>query len=210
MFHILMYDSMMTERHSYYLDRDILKRPNKVKRLYNHIFKDKTKKTLVLDLDETLIKTCTNKTDCDKEFDIVVDNEPTHIYVSKRPYLDLFLEKVTDIFHVIVFTAGLPNYANAILDWLGFDGVRLFRDACTLHNGNYVKNLLTLGVDLKNVIIIDNSPLSYQFQVQNALPINSFDGDLSDFELLRILPSLKDLANCNDVRIGLRSYVFQS
>lgn len=48
---------------------------------------------------------------------------------------------------------------------------RLFREACVLHNGSYVKDLNRLGRDLRRVIIVDNSPASYAFHPENAVRV---------------------------------------
>ena len=57
---------------------------------------------------------------------------------------------------------------------------RLFREACCPYEGNYVKDLLCLGRPLQDAIIVDNSPHSYVFQPDNALPIGTFIDDPSD------------------------------
>ena len=72
---------------------------------------------------------------------------------------------------------------------------RLFREACCPYEGNYVKNLLALGRPLPRVIIVDNSPHSYIFQPDNALPIGTFIDDPEDGELLDILPVLQVCAS---------------
>jgi len=54
---------------------------------------------------------------------------------------------------------------------------RLFRGHCTFYQGMYVKDLSELGRDLRDVLIIDNSPTAYLFQPDNALPITSWYED---------------------------------
>uniref|UniRef100_A0A673G657 Mitochondrial import inner membrane translocase subunit TIM50 n=1 Tax=Sinocyclocheilus rhinocerous TaxID=307959 RepID=A0A673G657_9TELE len=66
-------------------------------------------------------------------------------------------------------------YADPVADLLDQWGVfqaRLFRESCVFHRGNYVKDLSRLGRELRNVIIVDNSPASYIFHPENAV---SFD-----------------------------------
>ena len=76
---------------------------------------------------------------------------------------------------------------------------RLFREACLHHRGNYVKDLSQLGRDLKDVIIIDNSPASYIFHPINAIPITSWFNDLNDTELRDLVPFLEELKSVPDV-----------
>ena len=63
-------------------------------------------------------------------------------YVRKRPGVDHFLRYCAEKFEVVVFTASLAKYADPLLDILDRDHtvrVRLFREACVQHYGNYVK-----------------------------------------------------------------------
>jgi TFIIF-interacting CTD phosphatase-like protein len=48
-------------------------------------------------------------------------------------------------------------------------------------------------------VIVDNSPHSYAFQPQNALPVASFIDDPRDNDLLDLLPYLDELAEAKDV-----------
>ena len=100
--------------------------------------------------------------------------------------------------------------ADPLLDLLDAGGVvrwRLFRESCCPYEGNYVKNLLCLGRDLGQVIIVDNSPHSYIFQPENALPIGTFIDDPEDGELLDILPVLSSVERTNDIRQHLGRHV---
>ncbi len=87
---------------------------------------------------------------------------------------------------------------------------RLFREACVNHWGNYVKDLSQLGRDLRNIIIIDNSPTSYLFHPKNAVPITSWFNDPEDTELRDLIPFLEDLRYVNDVTTILDPTVHQA
>ena len=56
------------------------------------------------------------------------------------------------------------------------------------------QDLSQLGRDLKDTIIIDNSPTSYIFHPQHAVPISSWFSDAHDNELLDLIPVLEDLS----------------
>lgn len=77
---------------------------------------------------------------------------------------------------------------------------RLFREHCTFYQGMYVKDLSEVGRDLKNTLIIDNSPTAYYFQPENALPIVSWYSDYQDRLLYDYMPFLKALSKVDDVR----------
>ncbi|KAH3745220.1 Carboxy-terminal domain RNA polymerase II polypeptide A smallphosphatase 1 [Pelomyxa schiedti] len=132
------------------------------------------RKTLVLDLDETLIRT---SYDPIPNPDFVVKVEGQKAYVKKRPGVDRFLNSLKDKYELVLFTASAGEYAEPVLNFLDVNRVfsaRLFREACTFVGGAYVKDLSRLGRDLSQVMIIDNLPISYSLQPENGLPIASF------------------------------------
>jgi carboxy-terminal domain RNA polymerase II polypeptide A small phosphatase len=57
---------------------------------------------------------------------------------------------------------------------------KLFREHCTFQNNQYTKDLTRLGRDMKDVIIVDNSPIAYLFQPENAMPAVSWYEDPND------------------------------
>lgn len=165
---------------------------------------DINKKTLVLDLDETLVHSSFKPIpNPDYIIPVDIDGRLVDVYVLKRPWLDNFMTKVAEEYEVVLFTASLAKYADPLLDQMDKYKVirwRLFRESCCPFEGNYVKDLSCLGRDLAQTIIVDNSPHSYVFQPQNALPIGTFIDDMGDRELLDMLPYLSRISNTEDVR----------
>ncbi|KAK2077750.1 hypothetical protein QBZ16_004597 [Prototheca wickerhamii] len=165
------------------------------------------KKTLVLDLDETLVHSSFKPVAApDYIIPVEIEGRVVDVYVLKRPHVDEFLRVVGERFEVVVFTASLGKYADPLLDMLDPLGVvrwRLFREACYPYEGSYVKDLQCMGRPPENLIIIDNSPHSYIFQPENALPIGTFIDDPDDSELLEVLDILLDVENARDVRHAL-------
>jgi len=164
----------------------------------------KGRKTLVLDLDETLVHSSFRPVPGpDFIISIELDGVTHRVYVQKRPGVDHFLEEMGSKFEVVVFTASLDKYANPVLDILDPKGhvkVRLFREACVQHYGNYVKDLSLLGRRIEDTLIIDNSPFSYMFQPENAIPITSWFNDKTDRELYDLVPFLlEQIVPCEDV-----------
>ena len=86
------------------------------------------KKTLVLDLDETLIhsvfKPIENSDMIIKIPDEITDNEGTKysmmndIYVFKRPGVDMFLKRLSRYYELVIFTASIDKYADPVIDAL--------------------------------------------------------------------------------------------
>jgi RNA polymerase II subunit A small phosphatase-like protein len=161
------------------------------------------KKTLVLDLDETLVHSSFKPiNNADFIIPVEIEDQTHQVYVVKRPGVDKFLTRVGELFEVVVFTASLAKYADPVLDLLDKYRVtraRLFREACVNHKGNFVKDLSRLGRELKSTIIIDNSPASYMFHPQHAVPIDSWFDDMNDTELLDLISFLEDLTKVADV-----------
>lgn len=165
-------------------------------------------KTLVLDLDETLVHSSFTVTSCDLVLSVMLGNEEHKVYVRKRPGLERFMATVSQLYEVAIFTASTALYANTLLDVLDTSGWvqhRLFREACTRYREGYVKDLSRLGRDLNHVIIIDNMPICYALQPHNAIPIQTWKDDPSDTELLDLLPILMSLARVEQIPQMLKS-----
>ncbi|PPQ99725.1 hypothetical protein CVT24_009708 [Panaeolus cyanescens] len=162
------------------------------------------RKCLVLDLDETLVHSSFKSiSQADYVVPVEIEYHWHNVYVIKRPGVDNFLKKMGEIYEVVVFTASLSKYADPVLDKLDVHQVvshRLFRESCYNHKGNYVKDLSQLGRPIADTIILDNSPASYIFHPNNAVPVSSWFNDPHDTELTDLVPFLADLSGVEDVR----------
>jgi len=162
------------------------------------------RKCLILDLDETLVHSSFKSIQqADYVVPVEIEYHWHNVYVIKRPGVDNFLKKMGEIYEIVVFTASLSKYADPVLDKLDIHQVvshRLFRESCYNHKGNYVKDLSQLGRPITDMIILDNSPASYIFHPNNAVPVSSWFNDPHDTELTDLVPFLADLASTDDVR----------
>ena len=169
------------------------------------------KKTLILDLDETLVHSSfvpfeKNDITLNVDFESVMYN----IYVLVRPGAEEFIKKVSKYFEVVIFTASISKYALPLLDILDHEKkikYRLTREHCTFLNGIYIKELKKLNRNLSDLIIVDNSPLAYAFDSDNGLPIKTWYDDPNDNELDKIYPLLEFLSRVNDVRQFINKFV---
>ncbi|XP_073438263.1 CTD small phosphatase-like protein isoform X2 [Dendrobates tinctorius] len=164
---------------------------------------DSGKKCVVIDLDETLVHSSFKPiNNADFIVPVEIDGTIHQVYVLKRPHVDEFLQKMGELFECVLFTASLAKYADPVADLLDPWGVfkaRLFRESCVFHRGNYVKDLSRLGRELSKVIIVDNSPASYIFHPENAVPVQSWFDDMSDTELLDLIPFFEGLSKEENV-----------
>ena len=163
------------------------------------------KKTLILDLDETLVHSSFKPFPFkpDISLHIVVDTRTHNVNVLKRPFVNEFLSRMSLFYELVIFTASVAPYANPLLDILDNHKVishRLFRQHCVNTSGLYIKNLRKVGRDMKNMIILDNNPISYVFNKENGVPIATWKSDRNDKELLKIMPFLEYLSKVDDVR----------
>ncbi|KAI0307246.1 NLI interacting factor [Multifurca ochricompacta] len=183
-------------------------------------------KTLVLDLDETLIHSTSRplpapgihglfgaRRAASHTVEVVMGGRSTLYHVYKRPFVDFFLRKVSAWYTLVIFTASMQEYADPVIDWLdagqGILGRRFFRESCTqMPNGSYTKNLALVEQDLARVCLVDNSPICYSVNEMNGIPIEGWTHDPSDEALLDLLPVLDSLRFTSDVRrvLGIRGY----
>jgi len=68
---------------------------------------------------------------------------------------------------------------------------------------SYPQDLSQLGRPMSDTIILDNSPASYIFHPNNAVPVSSWFNDPHDTELTDLCPFLTDLRTVDDVRAVL-------
>lgn len=110
---------------------------------------------------------------------------------------------------MIIYTASDQNYADCVLDHLdplreNFP-IRLYRHNCvkvTTENGTiYVKDMrIFRNVKFEDLVIIDNSVLSFAFQLECGIPILPYYNNPEDIEFTFLRDYLISCRHCNDLR----------
>ena len=124
------------------------------------------KKTLVLDLDETLVHSYFDINPPRKpaiSFSIILDNKNVKVQTLIRPGVIEFLEKMSEIFEIVIFTASLSKYALPIINFIDKNKkceFKLFREHCSICNNGFIKDLKKLSRNLNDLILLDNNPYS--------------------------------------------------
>ncbi len=177
-------------------------------------FYAQNKKTLILDLDETLVhsafKSLYSSNKDDILFTMNFDNKTHTIHVLKRPFVDEFLDKMSKIFELVIFTASIKEYANPLLNKLDTKkriSYRLFREHCTPSGNFFIKDLKKVGRNLKDTILLDNNPISYFMNKENGVPILTWISSKNDNELFKLIPFLEYLSKVDDVRTVIKKCV---
>mmetsp|Transcript_47529 Transcript_47529/g.34806 ORF Transcript_47529/g.34806 Transcript_47529/m.34806 type:complete len:240 (-) Transcript_47529:37-756(-) len=172
-------------------------------------------KVLVLDMDETLIharyifeeaELKNDNGDFHVNMQSKSNDESVKISVKMRPHLDSCLEYLEKMYEIAVFTAGEQTYADAVLDYIDEERNiikhRLYRQHCVkIEDGIYVKDLRIIqDRPLSDIIIVDNSIISFAFNIDNGVPIGAYLRQEKDEELLYLVSLLEEIYSYKDVR----------
>lgn len=192
--------------------------------------KKDSQKVLILDMDETLIHAkFHNETyeeleqqclgyipgegegECD-QFNLLLGSSNQHsdmyvrLNVKVRQHMEEVLQYLATLYEICVFTAGEQDYADAILDFIDEERTiikhRLYRHHCVKAAPRvYIKDLRIIADrELKDIIIVDNSVVSFIFNMSNGVPISDFRGQKNDDELMFMVSYLEEIFAAEDVR----------
>ena len=184
----------------------------------------KRKKIALFDLDETIVhcigeinmnnvENFTRQSDTKIKVKLPGGKEVT-IGINIRPHWEEALNIIKDKYHILAYTASHESYADSVLNYLDpekkYFEYKLYRSHCVLCTVNemkfYVKDLGILEefCNLKDVVLIDNSVLSFAYHLDNGIPISPFYDSKKDYELLDIANFLYKIADEDDIRNKLR------
>ena len=193
-------------------------KPKKVKIKNEYNDKGIRKKLAVFDIDETLIH-CVIKDyeNCKHIINIKMPTgKETKIGLNIRPYWQKAITRVMKYYTVVAYTASHQLYADAVLDYLDPDKKyfynRLYRNNCisVKNEGKviYVKDMdIFEGYALNEIVIIDNSVMSFAFHLENGIPILPYYEGEHDVELMFCACYLENIVNYDDLREPNKVYM---
>jgi len=131
------------------------------------------------------------------------------IGLNLRPFWKEALTEIKQEYVIIVYTASHQSYADSVLDYLDPNKeliqYRLYRNNCVKIQSEgdyiYIKDLrIFKNVDIKDIVIVDNSILSFAFQLENGIPILPYYDAVEDNELNYLVNYLKCVSLAFDLR----------
>lgn len=163
--------------------------------------------TLLLDLDETLIHSEEKKPGVKYDAELQLTNPRgivEHIGVRIRPYCTEFLERMSQKFEVVVFTAGKQEYAEQVIKKLDphnkYFTFSLFRQNCSKAHQFHIKDFRVIGNrKIKNMVLVDNLLYSFAANFENGIPIKPYIMGKDDWELMYLADVLSKLNDGDDV-----------
>ena len=169
------------------------------------------KRTIVFDLDETLVHCVENPELGDFAITITLaSGQSIRAGVNIRPFAREVLASANKDFEVVVFTASHQCYADEVINYLDPTGQlihhRLYRENCIEKSGLFIKDLrIFANRRLEDIVIVDNSAHCFGYQLENGIPIISWFDDTSDKELYKLIEYIKILALVPDISIVNRN-----
>ncbi|CAD8064512.1 unnamed protein product [Paramecium sonneborni] len=168
---------------------------------------NKFKKTIIFDLDETLIH-CQESNDDPSDTVLTIKfptGETVQAGINLRPYCREMLAILSQKYEIIVFTASHECYAQKVINYIDPEKKwvhhRFFRESCVVvDDGLHVKDLRVIGNrNIKDLVLVDNASYSFCFQIENGIPIIPFYDNGSDRELQYLTSYLLELMQEQDI-----------
>lgn len=162
--------------------------------------------TLIFDLDQTLVTAAPASVSRSTEHTMIV-----------RPHAFELIDYLSKDFELVMFTAADAGYAAQAFEFFNspatYFSKLLTNEFCTVTKEGYFVKDLRIFADrsLDKMLIVDDSIISFAFQLGNGIPVEPFDGSPDDEELLYLksyldsICSLEDAVKRNAELIGIAS-----
>ena len=179
------------------------------------------KKIALFDLDETLVH-CTGDINQKTEYQHAIEiklpgKQAVKVGINLRPCWKQTLNLIKKLYHIVIYTASHQAYADSVLDFMDpkkkYFKYRLYRNNCSLIDIDgakfYVKDLDILNqyYDLKDIVIVDNSVLSFAYHLHNGIPIVPYYDEDKDGSLYVVGLYLEHIFPEDDLREANRKQI---
>jgi CTD small phosphatase-like protein 2 len=160
-----------------------------------HLGPPSKKYTLCLDLDHTLVYS----------MDLPIGDNETQIIIYVRPHAITFLNKMAELFEIVVFTAAEESYAREAVELLDPKGKLIKKLISRAHcvplpSGEYTKDLRVIADrSLSTILLVDDNLWSFAYQLDNGIPVKPYWGEEDDEDLLMVQQYLEELYTSDDI-----------
>ena len=175
----------------------------------------------LFDLDETLVHFTGkfNKDDKISSQSVEVTlplGKKVKIGINVRPHMKQALDMLKQYYTLVIFTASHQSYTDAVMELIDpnreYFEYRLYRNNClpTKIDGKdfFIKDLSIIeNYSLNEMVIIDNSVLSFAYHIDNGIPIVPYYEGEEDSELPILAYYLSTIYNDKDLREANRKYM---
>jgi Dullard-like phosphatase family protein len=179
------------------------------------------KRLAIFDLDETLAHSeFKNIEKAQHKITVKLPSQKeVQIGLNIRPHWKKALKEISKHYFIVVYTASDHSYADSILNFMDPDNeffeYRLYRSNCIFTKVEsdeklkfYIKDLnIFEDIDLKDMVIIDNTILSYAYHLNNGIPILPYYNSEKDFELMFLAGYLNQIYEFDDLREANKKYI---
>ena len=185
--------------------------------------KDQGRMTVVLDLDETLCYVY-HPDDAsgfqyqpDIKEDAIIDYkaEKTILFIYKRPNLDKFLDYLDQNFEPIIWSSGVQEYVDLVVDAIDPKGIfrqRLYQQHCDYERPfgypqyEYVKDIRKLRDDISRIVTVEDNWQGMVKNPDNFLHLDKYEAWFQDEWFIKEIPEiLEEIKALPDVRPYLRA-----
>lgn len=130
------------------------------------------------------------------------------IGVNIRPFLKEALGEISKNYFIIIISNSNKEISDSIINLFDpsskYISLRLYEDDCQrmLINREYIliKDIRILPVPITKIVIIDNSVLSFAYQLKNGIPILPYINNKNDNELRILVSYLMHLSQFEDIQ----------
>ena len=196
-------------------------KPNVLKKVTIPIENNK-KKIALLDLDETLVHcngkiTDENKAQSQHIVEVTLSmGKKVKIGINIRPHYKTSLDMIKEHYTLVLYTASHQSYTDAVLALIDpnkeYFSYRLYRNNCIPMKIEgkdfFIKDLSIIeNSSLENIVIVDNSVLSFAYHIDNGIPIVPYYEGEEDSELPILAYYLSSISKYSDVREANKMYI---